>query len=163
VIEIHPNLKFHDGTPISSDIVAGALRAGLAARVIGPVAADLASIEPLSDNRVEIKLRDRSPFILEALEMQISKPGAQNIGTGPFLVADSETNTVLRANPDYFLGRPTIAEIAITGHRARGPWADLLRDQLDMRTRHWTRSTPSNLQPPWMCSPISGTISTSSS
>jgi peptide/nickel transport system substrate-binding protein len=100
---------------------------------MGPVLNDVASVEPVSADRIEIKLRTSSSFVLEALETLIRKPGSMTVGTGPFLVADSETNSVLQANTNYFLGPPTIDRIVVSRYpTVRAAWADLLRDRLDM-------------------------------
>ena len=130
-VELRPHLKFHDGTPVSAEIVAAALRENLK-REMGPVFEDISAIEAGAENRIDIKLRQRSSLVLEALETQIKKPGTLNTGTGPFLVTDPGSS-ILNANPDYFLGQPNIREIAINRYPSvRAAWADLLRDKLDM-------------------------------
>jgi peptide/nickel transport system substrate-binding protein len=80
---------------------------------------------------VEITFRRPSPFLFEALEAGIRKPGS-TIGTGPFIPLPASTSE-LRANPDYYGGQPLIRQIHVeTFPAVRTAWAKLLRNELDM-------------------------------
>ena len=63
-----------------------------------------------------------SPFLLEALEVPVPKPGSTLIGTGPFQVSNPQSPTEMRANDDYCLGRPAIgSHRGFRATRASGP------------------------------------------
>jgi peptide/nickel transport system substrate-binding protein len=131
-VALRPNVRFHDGSPISAQMVADTLRAGLP-RFAGPAFSDVESIEATADNHVELKLRRPSQFIPESLEVEIHKPSAPNIGTGSFMSKGSGSPNTLIANPDYYLQAPSIRRIEIkTYPTVRAAWADMLRGGIDM-------------------------------
>jgi peptide/nickel transport system substrate-binding protein len=93
---------------------------------------DVDRIEALDDTHVQIRLRQPSRFLLEALETGIRKPGSTSIGTGPYFVAPG-LSSELQSNADYYLEHPTIDRIAFrTYPTVRSAWAELLRGNLDM-------------------------------
>ena len=86
-----------------------------------------------SDRQIVIRLHRPSPFLLEALEVPVPKPGTSLVGTGPFKVDNPQSPTEMRANDDYYLGKPTIGRIVVTSYPSvRAAWAEMLRGQLDM-------------------------------
>lgn len=99
---------------------------------MGPATKDMLSIEPIAEDKVEIKLSRPTPFALEALETVVRKPGAPAIGTGPFLANPSSPDELL-ANDKYYLGTPMVGRLDVkTYPTVRTAWAELLRDRLDM-------------------------------
>jgi ABC-type transport system substrate-binding protein len=85
------------------------------------------------DQQIVIRLRQPSPFLLDALEVPVPKPGTTLVGTGPFSVDNADSPTEMRANDHYSQGRPSIAQIVVTNYPSvRAAWAELLRGQLDM-------------------------------
>jgi len=131
IVALRPDVSFHDGSPVTTALVAETLRRGLP-NTMGPAADDILSIESISDEKIEIKLRRPSQFALEALETGIGKPGSPEIGTGAFLASSSSKGELL-ANDEYYLGKPTIRRVVITAYPSvRAAWAELLRDRLDM-------------------------------
>ena len=132
VIALRRNVRFHDGSAISAQLVADTLRAALP-QFAGPAFDDVASVRPVSEDQVEITLRRPSQFVLESLEAQLQKPGNSDIGTGPFMSGGSGGALAVRANPNYYLGPPAIAEIDLKEYPSvRAAWAELLRDHIDM-------------------------------
>lgn len=126
-IRLRSGVTFHDGSPVTSKAVADVLQATLPA-ILGPAFSDVKQIRPAADSLVEITLKRPSPFVQEALEVQIRKG---NVGTGPFQRAASDNE--LRSNPRYYLDPPIIDRIVVTNYPSvRAAWADLLRDQIDM-------------------------------
>lgn len=124
--------KFHDGTPLTSTIVAAALTSTLPS-FMGPAFEDVESVTAASAQQVVIRLRRASPFLLDTLETSISKPGSPLVGTGPFVVTDPKSPTELRANADYPQGKPGIDRISVeTFPSVRAAWAEMLRGRLDM-------------------------------
>jgi peptide/nickel transport system substrate-binding protein len=131
-LQLHRQAKFHDGRPVTAPTIAQALEKTLPG-VMGPAFDDVAKIVALDDAQVRIELRRPSRFLIEALETLIHEPGNDSVGTGPYVPAASTTASELRANADYYLGRPTIDRIVVTSYPSvRTAWAELLRGSLDM-------------------------------
>ncbi len=132
VIELQSNVRFHDGSPVSGQIVTEILRRTLP-QFMGVAYEDVLSIDPVSDQLIEFKLKHPSSFLLESLETQIRKPGSVGTGTGPFVTGVVENQTQLHANPDYFLGPSAIQNVVLQTYPSlRTAWVELLRDQIDM-------------------------------
>jgi peptide/nickel transport system substrate-binding protein len=131
-VRIYPGATFHDGTPVSGRLVAAALNKDLP-RFMGPAFEDISQIRAVDDSSVRFELRRPSPFVVEALETAITKPGATQVGTGAFVAGATGAPTVLKANPNYYREHPAISEISIAAYpTARAAWAELLRGNLDM-------------------------------
>lgn len=143
-LELRPEAKFHDGSPANAHSIAEALRTALP-RYMGPVFEDIKGVESSSDGlQVIITFKRPSPFLLEALEATIQKPGAPTVGTGPFMSAGATSPNEMRANPDYYLGRPVIDRIVVTSYPTmRGAWADMLRNNIDMLYEVGAEAAPS--------------------
>jgi peptide/nickel transport system substrate-binding protein len=131
-IRLRPDVTFHDGTPVRADALVKILSTALP-QYMGPPFSDVDQITAVSDYRIEIAFKRASPFLQEALELPIRKPDSPSIGTGPFQSVDPNSLNELRANPHYYLGRPTIDQVVVTNYPSiRAAWADLLRDRIDM-------------------------------
>jgi peptide/nickel transport system substrate-binding protein len=132
-LELRPDAKFHDGSRADATTVAQALRQTLPG-FMGPVFQDINAVEPSTDGaHIVITFKRPSPLLLEALEATVRKPGAPTIGTGPFVVSGPEHANEMRANGDYYLGRPTIDRIVVTSYPTmRAAWAEMLRSNIDM-------------------------------
>jgi len=131
VVRLRPKAVFHDGSPVTSRVVADILRVALP-RALGPVFEDVDTIEPSSPTDVSLHLKRASPFVLESLETGVEKPASDGIGTGPF-APDKGNETGLHAFEAYYLGRPLIEQISVTPYPSvRAAWAELLRGNLDM-------------------------------
>jgi len=100
---------------------------------MGPAFEDVDQITAPDDAQVRIALRRPSRFVIEALETTIQEPEKAGVSTGPYVPVSSTGPSELRANADYYLGRPTIERITITPYPSvRTAWAELLRGNLDM-------------------------------
>jgi peptide/nickel transport system substrate-binding protein len=131
-MHLRPDLKFHDGSAVSAPVVAHLLET-LLPPFMGPAFADVESIAASGQTDINIQLRQRSPFVLEALELQLRSPGPAKAGTGPFEPAGPESPTDLKANDHYYLGRPIIDRLTVNTYpSARAAWAEMLRNNLDM-------------------------------
>jgi len=128
-VQLRREARFQDGTAVTAPVVARSLRAVLPG-VMGPAFADIATISSDDDHHVQIKLRQASPLVIEALETTLQKPDAPGVSTGPYVSAGASE---LRANRDYYLGPPEIDRIALNTYPSvRAAWAELLRGNLDM-------------------------------
>jgi peptide/nickel transport system substrate-binding protein len=131
-VHLRPTARFHDGTPVTASLIAQALRSTLP-NLLGPVfQEDVSEIVALDDRRLQIRLRQPSQILIEALEIAIRKPGKPSVGTGAYLMSPDSPSEV-RANSNYYLERPALARIAFqTYPTIRTAWAELLRGNLDM-------------------------------
>lgn len=131
-INLVPNAKFHDGTPLTGAVVAQNLQSSLR-DTMGPTVEDVDGVSAPTDHQVVVRFRRPSPFILDLLEVPIQKPGSPPVGTGPHVLSDPKSLTELRANVNYYLGRPAIDRVVITPYPSvRSAWAELLRGRIDM-------------------------------
>jgi peptide/nickel transport system substrate-binding protein len=131
-IRLRPNVTFHDGTPVTSALVADLVRAGLPIS-LGPAFQDIDEVKAISDREIEITQKKPSPFLAESLDFEIKKPGSPGVGTGPFAATTVDGQTEMRANDSYYLGRPSIERIVMRSYpTVRAAWADMLRGQVDM-------------------------------
>ncbi|MCC7416562.1 MAG: ABC transporter substrate-binding protein [Acidobacteria bacterium] len=132
IVVLRSGVQFSDGTPLLAGPIADLLISTLK-KTMGPAFEDVDKIVALNDSQISIQFRRPSPFLLESLEVQISKPGASDIGTGPFALAGPRAPNELRANDSYYRGRPSIDRIVVDSYPSvRAAWADLLRGHLDM-------------------------------
>jgi peptide/nickel transport system substrate-binding protein len=131
-VNLMSGVKFHDGSQLTAEIVANALKTTLPV-TMGPAFSDVESVSAPSDQQIVIRLGRPSPFLIDSLEVPVPKPGSTLVGTGPFIVDNPQSPTELRANEQYYLGRPSIGRIVLTNYpSARAAWAELLRGRLDM-------------------------------
>jgi peptide/nickel transport system substrate-binding protein len=131
-IHLRPDVKFHDGSPVTASSIATSLQRALR-DTMGPAFEDVESIKASGEADLDIALRKHSPFVLEALDIQLRSPGDHPEGTGLFEPAGPDAPNELRANQHYYLGRPAIDRIVLTTYpTVRAAWAEMLRDHLDM-------------------------------
>lgn len=131
VVTIKSGAKFHDGTTVDAQSVVALLSDPLRT-TLGPLTDDVEHVRAIDAQSLEIQFKRPSPFLLEALEVQIKKPGNAIVATGPFMVMPAAT-TVLQANSSYYAGKPQVDGIRIQAFPSvRTAWAELLRDRIDM-------------------------------
>jgi len=132
-LKLRPNVYFHDGTLITPEVAAETLRASLAKS-----AYSFKSVRDITGegaDTVTIALKERNAFILPDLAgMLVTKPGAPDVGTGPFRVVEaSGTAAKLAAFPKYYRGRPALAGIDLNSYPTqRNAWTALMQDKIDM-------------------------------
>ncbi|MGE3512625.1 MAG: ABC transporter substrate-binding protein [Vicinamibacterales bacterium] len=123
---------FHDGTPVTSEIVRETLARRLP-RVLGPAFDDIREIRAAPDRDIVFELRRPSRFPLEALDVTVTKPGDPLSGTGPFKILSEGGDQALVASEGYPGGRPGLDRIEFKPYDSiRAAWADLLRGNVDM-------------------------------
>jgi ABC-type transport system substrate-binding protein len=132
IVSLKPHAVFHDGLPVNAASVV-ALLADPLRSTMGPLADDVEQVRAIDALSFEIRFKRPSPFLLEALEVQVKKPGPSIVSTGPFTAVPPGSTTDLRANETYYAGKPAIGEIVLqTFPSVRSAWAELLRNNLDM-------------------------------
>ena len=126
--------RFHDGEPITASIVRDILARELPA-YMGQAFGDVEAIQVVADDELEFKLKQRSTFLIESLDLAITKGGQSPIGSGPFhptgpLDADE---VEMLAHEGHYAGKPAIDRIVLKSYTSvRSAWADMLRGQVDM-------------------------------
>jgi peptide/nickel transport system substrate-binding protein len=131
-VNLMPGVTFHDGSALTGAVVANALQTGLRA-TMGPAIEDVDGVFAPNDQRVIVRFRRPSPFMLDSLEVPIQKRGPPAVGTGPFIATGPKSLTDLQANSRYYLGAPAIDRIVVKPFPSvRSAWAEMLRGQLDM-------------------------------
>src|SRR5439155_16684807 len=89
-ITLRKNVRFHDGSALNADVLATILPESLRS-FMGPAYSDVDYVRTAGTDSVEVGFKEPSPFLLEALEAPIRKPGQPLVGTGPFLVPRDAT------------------------------------------------------------------------
>jgi peptide/nickel transport system substrate-binding protein len=136
-LHLRGNVTFHDGSAADAEPVAKAVRASLPL-VLGRVFEDIDTITANGTDKIVIRTRRPSPFVVESLtQVAIKKPGNQAIGTAPFMAlpraGTATTSAEMVAYPGYYLGPSSINRILISAYPSvRAAWADMLRDRIDM-------------------------------
>jgi peptide/nickel transport system substrate-binding protein len=133
-LHLRSSLTFDNGRRVTAPVVCEILRAQLAG-ALGPAFGDIDQIRALSDLDLEVTLRRRSAFLVEAMsDVAIVDPATEASGTGPFQVSGQTGNQIeMRANANYYGGKPPIDRIKLAPYQSvRAAWADLLRGQVDM-------------------------------
>ena len=131
-VRVRPNVRFHDGTPVTAPLVVEALKQTLPV-FMGAAYGDVSAIDAVSNDTILFRLRRASSFLLDSLEVQITKPGTSDVGTGPFVSGAGGNVSDIVSNVDYYLGPPSIQRIVLNTYPSvRAAWADLLRQRIDM-------------------------------
>lgn len=130
-LHLRSNVKFHDGKALTAVALSQFLEKQLPG-YLGSLWEDLEGIRAVSDSEVEFVLKNRSTFLMEALDMPVEEPESL-AGTGAFQATPVGDSIELRANPEYYDGKPFIDRIVMKTYAStRSAWADLLRGEVDM-------------------------------
>jgi len=130
---LRKGVKFHDGTPFNADAVVASIgrQVGQNATADMPYASftfgDVDKVEKVDDYTVKITLKEpNAPFLLNlamgpaapivsptALKKYGADFGHHPVGTGPFIFEkwDPDQQIVLKANPNYWGGKPKVDEV----------------------------------------------------
>lgn len=133
-LKLRRDVLFHDGTPLTPEVVAQALRARITARSAWNFA-NVASVSVTGDDTVTLRLTQPDSFFLPDLALvSISPPGKPDVGTGPFqLASQTGQQTLLRRFDKFYRGRPAIERVEIDAYPSqRSAWASMMRGGLDM-------------------------------
>jgi len=127
------DVKFHDGTVLTAQVVADILREQQAhdrRRSFASVTAFQAE----GDYTLLVHLRRPDTFIVEAIaDTWILDPRKPDIGTGPFKLLTRTPSITAEKNPSYYRGAPRIDRVeVITYDTPRAAWVALMRGQVDM-------------------------------
>jgi peptide/nickel transport system substrate-binding protein len=134
-LKLRPDVYFHDGTLMTPQVAAETLRASITSSTSAYSLKSIGAIRGEGADTVSITLKERNAFIVPDLAgMLVTKPGAPDVGTGPFRVVDrNATPAKLAAFPKYYRGRPALAGIELSGYPTqRNAWTALMRGEIDM-------------------------------
>lgn len=151
-IELRPDVRWHDGVPVTSADVAFTVALLNHPDVLAYGAAPVDSIEILDSLRFRIHLKrpsdwplDGWPVVypkhlledLDPAEFYEWKFWSSPVGNGPFRYVRHvpETMVELEANPDYYLGRPSIDRVQIkftSGGQGQSGVMELLAGNVDV-------------------------------
>jgi peptide/nickel transport system substrate-binding protein len=131
-VELQEGVVFHDGTPLTPELVAESLRQDVANQT-GLALGTVKKIETWAKG-IDIVLPSPDAFLLEDLGLTtIRRPGKPEISTGPFKVITQGPVVKLDAWDRYYKGKPSIRSITISSYPTqRNAWAALLRSEIDM-------------------------------
>jgi len=133
-LTVRPNVLFHDGTPLTAELAAEALKKSVADREALSFTS-IKAIRVLDPRSVEVELTAPNAFLLSDLSLvTVRKPGQPAIGAGPFrVIKEDSQRAVLVSFPQYYRGKPKIDEIDIATYPTqRAAWAALMRGEIDM-------------------------------
>lgn len=133
-ITLRPNIMFHDGSRLNAPAIVSIIEDGLK-RSMGKAFADVESVIASASDRISIRMRRPSQFVLDALDTSIQKAGVPPVSTAPFKLESPrpDGSVEMTAFDGYYLGRPIIDRIAVQQYRdIRAAWADLLRNRVDV-------------------------------
>jgi peptide/nickel transport system substrate-binding protein len=131
-VELQPGVFFHDGTPLTPELVAQELRRDVANE--NDLALSSVTRVDTWANGVDLVLPSPDAFLLEDLGLTaIKRPGNSSVATGPFKIVSGGQTIRLDAFDQYYKGKPSIRSITITSYPTqRNAWAALLRSDIDM-------------------------------
>lgn len=133
-LTLRHDVFFHDNTPLTADLAAQVLRESVKAKDALSFS-DVVSVTASSADTIDVHLSKPDALLLQDLATtNVRKPGKGDGTAGPFaIVSRNNTETVLRAFPRYFRGRPALDEIDVkTYPTQRNAWAALMRGDIDM-------------------------------
>lgn len=135
-LKIRRDVHFHDGTLLTPEIAAQALRASVADVRNRPFSfTSVSSVDAAGDDTINIRLKERNGFVPSDLAaILVEKPGRPDIGTGPFQVVSRQNKDAkLTAFPRHYRGRPALAGVDVASYPTqRNAWTALMRGEVDM-------------------------------
>jgi ABC-type transport system substrate-binding protein len=137
-LHIRPNVKLHNGTPLTASIIVAILQRGLAAiREQATYEGGLQyvqRIESPDESTVLLRLSRPDAFLFSALnETVIVDEKNPNIGTGPFRITETEPHVKAERFDGYYQGLPGIEGLEIKPYDTpRSALAAMMRGEIDM-------------------------------
>jgi peptide/nickel transport system substrate-binding protein len=135
-LKLRRNVYFHDGTLLTPELAAEALRKSVKNASVEALSfSSIASVTPSGDDTLDIRLSEPNAFVLPDLSLvTVRRADHPDIGTGSFMIVRrDEQHAVLKAFPRYYRGRPAVDEIDVTNYPTqRSAWAALMRGDVDM-------------------------------
>jgi peptide/nickel transport system substrate-binding protein len=143
-LTLHPNIKFHDGTPLTAPLARDLLQQVINAPSVSGGSVSFSSvtgIEARGDSDLVLRLSKPEAFLLADLAnptIPHPDPDRAGVGTGPYkrvseAVDEEDTNTTrLEAFTDYYRSRPFVDRMEVRSYdEQRSVWAALMRGEID--------------------------------
>lgn len=135
-LRLKKNVLFHDGTPLTAEILAGQLQ-GLMPDAEGKAAWGFVHVTRVAHqgtHEVVIELSEPDAFLLSALsDFKIVHPSLPDVATGPFKMVSRDDTVRTERFDAYHAGRsPFSGAIIQTYDTQRSAWAALMRDEVDV-------------------------------
>jgi len=133
-LTLRPDVFFHDGTPLTSELAAAILRASITNREALSFAS-IAAVRVSGEHRIELELTQPNAFLLPDLSLAtVRLPNKDAVGAGPFQVVKRDaTGATLSAFPRYYRGRPALETVEVVNYPTqRNAWTALMRGEIDM-------------------------------
>jgi len=127
-LHLRPDVVFHDGTPLTADLVVADLK-----RSFNPAVLDrVTSISAEGPSTVMFQLTEVDAFLLGQLNnVPIKKGKDRLIGTGPFLLRSQSPEFVFESFPRYYQRPPAISKVLIKTYESpRAAWAAMMRGEV---------------------------------
>jgi len=130
-LQLRQGVRFHDGTPITAEIVAAILRQQVATGARGFEA--LSRIDASDARSIVLRLTGPDAFLIGALsKVSVVDQNKPDIGTGPFRIVSRMPLEAVK-NAAYYRGSPAIDRIQVVPYDTpRAVWAGLMRGDVDM-------------------------------
>jgi peptide/nickel transport system substrate-binding protein len=133
-LKLRPDVFFHDGTPLTPQVAAEAIRATDTSSDYFSLRS-VASVEPEGSDSVVIRLSQPNGFLLTDLSgTPVLKPNSPDVGTGPFqVVKQTRRDAMLKSFPKYYRGQAQLTEVDVISYPTqRNAWTALMRSDIDM-------------------------------
>jgi peptide/nickel transport system substrate-binding protein len=127
------NIKFHDGSNLTPELVAETVRYRSKASGMEGFRFSVVLSVRVDDGVVVIRTEQPEAFLLTDLaESHLSPAGRPLVGTGPFVTESTGETVVVRAFDGYYRGRPDLDRVEYRKYQTqRSAWAALMRDEID--------------------------------
>lgn len=130
-LRVRPGVRFHDGTPVTADVLAPQVSDHLAQASLGAVRS-----VSVQDDSLIVLLNEPYTFLLEDLAIlaALRVVDGDTIGTGAYEAVEQTNETLsLRAVPSHYRGDPAIERVHVRLFPdQRNAWSALMRNQVDM-------------------------------
>jgi peptide/nickel transport system substrate-binding protein len=128
-LHLKPGVFFHDGSPLTADVVVADLRRSLSPGVLDRVK----SISAEGTSTVTFQLNAVDAFLLGQLNnVPVKKGNERLIGTGPFLLRTQSPELVFESFARYHQHPPAISKVLIKTYESpRSAWAAMMRGEIN--------------------------------
>jgi peptide/nickel transport system substrate-binding protein len=129
-LRMRPNVFFHDGTKLTSDLAADILRGAMRSALS-------TSITSITADESDVVIRTSRPegFLpADLATIEFTPPKRRSVGTGPFkLVSSGQEASTLERFDQYYQGPPAIDRVDIVSYPTqRAAWASMMRNDINM-------------------------------
>ena len=131
-MQLKAGVLFHDGSPLSAEIVARSLQKHVSTKQVG--LQHVTEVRASAEDTVTISLSEPDFFLLPALnELMLTHPDNRDVATGPFRLVSRSPVIDVRRFENYHGGNSALGGVTIqTFDTQRSAWAALMRGEVDV-------------------------------